>query len=161
AGAGGDAGAVDGGASDAGAPEVEPDGGPREPTGAATQVLFQDDFERWANTAAIKGSYGDQREQNATFSLDGTVAAVGSRSLRIDYPANPACQDADVFIGKVLANTSPLTAVTSGSSSRRHGARAAASARPRRCWGVKAWPGARSSWRPRPSRTPESGCAGR
>ncbi|MDX2010012.1 MAG: hypothetical protein SFW67_07480 [Myxococcaceae bacterium] len=106
-----DAGAAGGGAPDAGGPEVEPDGGPREPTGAATQVLFQDDFERWANTAAIKGSYGDQREQNASFSLDGTVAAGGSRSLRIDYPQNAACQDADVFIGKVLANTSPLTAV--------------------------------------------------
>jgi hypothetical protein len=77
----------------------------------STQVLFQDDFERWANTAAIKGSYGDQREVNASFDLDATVAAAGSRSLRIDYLGNTACGDADVFIGKVLANTSPLSAV--------------------------------------------------
>lgn len=108
----GDAGVTDAGLTDAGVPEVEPDGGPREPT-SATQVLFQDDFERWANTAAIKGSYGDQREVNGTFELDGTTAAGGARSLRVDYPQNTACGDAEVFIGKVLANTSPLTVVLS------------------------------------------------
>jgi hypothetical protein len=107
-----DAAVADAGVTDAGAVEVEPDGGPPEPM-RATQVLFQDDFERWANTAAIKGSYGDQRELNATFELDGAVAAAGSRALRVDYPQNAACGNADVFIGKVLANTSPLAAVLS------------------------------------------------
>ncbi|MCA3016879.1 MAG: hypothetical protein INH41_31220 [Myxococcaceae bacterium] len=105
-----DAGAPDGGLVDGGGLTAEPDGGPAEPT-TATQVLFQDDFERWASTAAIKGSYGDQREVNASFELDAAAAAMGARSLRIEYPPGTGCADADVFLGKVLANTSPLTAV--------------------------------------------------
>lgn len=106
--AGSDAGTADAG-RDAG-PEIEPDGGPREPTNAS-QVLYTDDFERYANTAALKGSYGDQREQGAAFAIDGTEAAQGTRSFRIDYQADGGCLDADVFLSKVLAITSPQTAM--------------------------------------------------
>lgn len=101
-------GGLDAGPVDAGLVDFEPDGGPREPTNAS-QVLYTDDFERYANTVALKGSYGDQREVGGTFELDGATAAVGSRSMRIDYTPNTSCQDADVFLSKVLAVTSPLT----------------------------------------------------
>ncbi len=90
--------------------DPDPDGGPREPT-SSSQVLYTDDFERYANTTALKGSYGDQREVGASFVLDGMTAAVGSRSMRIDYGTDAGCQDADVFLSKVLSLTSPLTVV--------------------------------------------------
>lgn len=101
-------GSVDAGAVDAGFIEVEPDGGPREPT-TSSQVLYTDDFERYANTAALKGSYGDQREVGGAFAIDGSEAAQGTRSFRIDYSADAGCVDADVFLSKVLAITSPQT----------------------------------------------------
>lgn len=99
---------VDAGVVDAGFIEVEPDGGPREPT-TSSQVLYTDDFERYANTAALKGSYGDQREVGGAFAIDGTEAGQGTRSFRIDYSADGGCVDADVFLSKVLAITSPQT----------------------------------------------------
>lgn len=112
-----DAGQLADGGLDAGADagvdaglEVEPDGGPREPT-TSTQVLYADDFERYANTAALKGSYGDQREVGGAFALDGVEAAQGTRSFRVDYSGDAGCQDADVFLSKVLAVTSPQTEV--------------------------------------------------
>lgn len=104
---GGDAG-LDAGLDAGGLVDPDPDGGPREPTNAS-QVLYTDDFERYANTMALKGSYGDQREAGGSFVLDGANAAVGSRSMRIDYGTDAGCQDADVFLSKVLAITSPLT----------------------------------------------------
>lgn len=103
-----DAGAADGGRADGGPNDPDPDGGPREPT-TATQVLYTDDFERYTNTVALKASYGDQRELGASLSLDTAVAAVGANALRVDYATDAGCQDADVFLSKVLALTTPLT----------------------------------------------------
>lgn len=98
----------DAGRFDAG--EREPDGGPREPN-TATQVLYTDDFERYASTIALKSSYGDQREQGATLSLDTLTAAAGTKSLRVDYFGDGGCADTDVFVSKVLAVTNPRTVV--------------------------------------------------
>lgn len=106
---------VDGGGADAGdagfdaGVEVEPDGGPSEPT-TSSQVLYADDFERYANTAAVKGSYGDQREVQGALVLD-DLGDAGTRTLRIDYAADGGCANADVFLSKVTAITSPLTVV--------------------------------------------------
>lgn len=108
--AGGDAGA-DGGPDagvDAGV-EVEPDGGPIEPT-TSIQVLYADDFERYPNTAGVKGSYGDQREVGGALVLD-DLGDAGTRTLRIDYAGDGGCANADVFLSKVMAITSPLTVV--------------------------------------------------
>jgi len=103
-----DAGPQGDGGADAG-PEVEPDGGPREPF-SSTQVLYADDFERYANTAGVKGSYGDQREVNGSLNLD-DLGDAGSRTLRIDYGPDAGCQDSDVLVSKVMAITSPLSEV--------------------------------------------------
>ncbi len=97
----GDAGLLDAGTPDAAVAEVEPDGGPREPT-SSSQVILVEDFERYGSTAALKGSYGDQREVGGSLNIDSAGAAAGSRSLRIDYFASTACTDADVMLGKVF-----------------------------------------------------------
>jgi hypothetical protein len=96
-----DAGLVDGGAPDGSVVEPEPDGGPTEPM-SSTQVIAVEDFERYGSTAALKGSYGDQREVGGSLNLDPTQAAGGSKSLRIDYVTSAACTDADVMVGKVF-----------------------------------------------------------
>jgi hypothetical protein len=103
-----DAGREADGGADAG-PELEPDGGPREPF-SSTQVLYTDDFERYANTAGVKGSYGDQREVNGSLNLD-DLGDAGTRTLRIDYATDAGCQDSDILLSKVMAITSPLSEV--------------------------------------------------
>jgi len=106
---------TDGGAADAGdagvdaGGEVEPDGGPAEPM-SSSQVLYADDFERYPNTAGVKGSYGDQREVGGALVLD-DLGDAGTRTLRLDYAADGGCANADVFLSKVTAITSPLRVV--------------------------------------------------
>lgn len=102
-----DAGVTDAGVVDAGVDAGMTDAGPAEPRFAAS-VLYQDEFETYADTAALLAGYPIYRELGASLALEGSSDG-GSQSMRIDYvPSTDAgCADADVFVGKLVAGDLP------------------------------------------------------
>lgn len=103
-----DAGVTDAGVTDAGTTDAgSPDAGPPEPRFAAS-VLYQDDFESYATTAALLANYPIYREVGGSLALEPSTDG-GTQSLRIDYSVSTdgGCADADVFVGKLVAGDLP------------------------------------------------------
>jgi hypothetical protein len=63
--------------------------------------VYYEDFESYADIAALKAAYPARRETRGTLNLDTSIAAEGSQSLRIDWQDPEGCPgDADVLIEK-------------------------------------------------------------
>lgn len=67
-------------------------------------MLYQDDFETYADTAGLLAGYPIYREVGGSLGLES--APDGGKSMRIDY-ADGGCADADVFVGKLVAGDLP------------------------------------------------------
>jgi hypothetical protein len=105
-----DAGVTDAGVTDAGAQEVDAgptDAGPAEPR-FSSSVLYVDEFETYADTAALLAGYPIYREDGGSLALEGSTDG-RNQSMRIDYEvrADGGCADADVFVGKLVAGDLP------------------------------------------------------
>ncbi len=71
-------------------------------------MLYQDNFEPYADTAALLAGYPIYREVGASLALEPSTDG-GTQSLRIDYSVSTdgGCADADVFVGKLVAGDLP------------------------------------------------------
>lgn len=95
----------DAGPEDAGV-EVGFDAGPAEPT-FSSAILYRDDFESHAGLTSLRATYPILAERRGALDLDTSVAAAGTKSLRIDYAADGGCDDAEVFVGKLVSGDVP------------------------------------------------------
>lgn len=103
-----DAGVTDAGLSDAGDLDAgSSDAGPAEPR-FSSSVLYLDEFESYADTAALLAGYPIYREVGGSLALEGSTDG-GNQSMRIDYEVSGdgGCTDADVFLGKLVAGDLP------------------------------------------------------
>jgi hypothetical protein len=71
-------------------------------------VLYRDDFETYADTAALLAGYPIYREVGGSLALESSTDG-GNQAMRIDYSVSTdgGCADADVFVGKLVAGNLP------------------------------------------------------